>query len=208
VRGLLLRHGREDVFVAGLSRVGLRTQLVHQVGRVLLVDLDDPASGRLTRGSPGAGEVGRRLLQLLLGGSLVLTLVPELVLHRRPGEETLLVVGSVHLRGPADGPVLELAGAGASERLADGLERGGVVPIVPVLVILERRRWCFPAFASGGGRRDGGLGLAADGDVLVSARPVRRRRFLRLVPLDVLDRGEELVEVLEQVVALALVVGH
>jgi hypothetical protein len=30
----------------------------------------------------------------------------------------------------------------------------------------------------------------------------------RLLPLDVLDRGEELVQVLEQVLALALVVGH
>ena len=32
--------------------------------------------------------------------------------------------------------------------------------------------------------------------------------FFRLVPLDVFDGGEELVEILEQVVALALVVGH
>ena len=61
---------------------------------------------------------------------------------------------------------------------------------------------------SRGWHRDHGFGLAPDGDVLLAGRFGGRRGFLRLVPLDVLDRGEELVEILEQVVALVLVVGH
>jgi hypothetical protein len=54
-----------------------------------------------------------------------------------------------------------------------------------------------------------GFGFAADDDVSFTGRLTGRGSvFFRLVPLDVFDGGEELVEVLEQVVALALVVGH
>ena len=99
--------------------------------------------------------------------------------------------------------------------MADGLERRGVVPVVVALIVLEDRRGPFT-----GGHRTGRPGLGAHGHVLLFdrwLRDIRRgagltgcgagRRF-GLVPVDVLDRSEELVQILEQIVALALVVGH
>jgi hypothetical protein len=96
----------------------------------------------------------------------------------------------------------------APECLPDRLERSGVVPVavVAVLVFEDRRRHLVDGL--GRGHVDDGLGLGPDDDVLFLRGSCGRRSFFRVIPVDVFDRGEELVEILEQVVALTLVVGH
>jgi hypothetical protein len=160
--------------------------------------------------------MGCGLLELLVGRPLpqLLLLGGQLILDGRPAEQGLLfVVRLFHLRRSVDRLVAVTDHshvAGGAERLVDGLERGGVVPITLVLVVVlegpGRRLGLLDGRSRDG---DHGFGLAANGDVLLLRRPAGKQgSFLRLVPLDVLDRGEELVQILEQVVALALVVGH
>ena len=102
---------------------------------------------------------------------------------------------AIDLDGPR--PLHRLA-----EELVDRLEQAGVVPGV----VVARRRW----------RRRGASGSWLIGDC---SGPVRRRGRRRAppagrpvaagvgsVPVDVLDRREELVQILEEIVAAALVV--
>jgi hypothetical protein len=162
--------------------------------------------------------VGGSLLQFLGGRMLALLLRRGPLARRgRPREEvSSVVLGLLHLGCAADAPfVLDspfrgvVSGRG-SERLADGLERRRVVPIGLVLfiVVFEGGVGRIGHLGGRGGHGDHGFGFAADGDMLLARRPGGRRGFLRLVPFDVLDRSEELVEILEQIVALVLVVGH
>ncbi len=159
--------------------------------------------------------MGRGFLQLLGGRPLILVLFRRPLIGRgRPREEvSLVVVRLLHLGGTDDGllvgmGVVAVFGRG-SERLVDGLERGRVVPVglVFLVVVLESVR-ASGRFRAGWGDRDHRFGLAPHGHVLLARRSARGRCVLRLVPLDVLDRSEELVEILEQIVALVLVVGH
>jgi hypothetical protein len=161
--------------------------------------------------------MGCGLLELLVGRPLpqLLVLGGQLIIDGRPREQGLLfVVGPFHLRRSVDRLVtltdFSLVAGGAAERLVDGLERGGVVPVALVLIVLEGRGRRLELIVGRSRDGDHGFGFVANGDVLLLRRAAAGDwgSFLRLVPLDVLDRGEELVQILEQVVALALVVGH
>ena len=95
-----------------------------------------------------------------------------------------------------------------AHQFVDGLQHAGVVPGVVVVIIVVDR---------GGRRADRHIRFVGDhdrltlrgtnGDVLLLRRVGCGRRFLRL-PVDIADGCEELVEVLEQIVATWLVVCH
>jgi hypothetical protein len=99
---------------------------------------------------------------------------------------------------------LGVARLGLAERVVDGLGRSGVVPDV-----LDR--FLVRIGGVGGVRRcvvlgRGGRLLRTDLDVRCGRGPLGLA--LGLVPVDVLDRSEELIQILEEVLAVALVVGH
>jgi hypothetical protein len=139
---LLLGHRGEGVLVLLAWRVRLCTQLIHQVGCVLLVDLDDARTRRLRPFiSRRIGEVRGGLLELLGGRPLPFLLSGPVVTLGRPREQVSLVVaGLLQLRGAGEGllGVLDgfLVSGGCPERLVDGLERCRVVPITLVFFIV------------------------------------------------------------------------
>ena len=199
---LLVGHRREDVLLLLLVRwirLGA-AQLVQQVARGVLVDLDDPGRGSLIL-RDRLSEVRRRFLELRIRRTRgVHVLGPGRLRFRRA------LIGRHTRERLLERLVLR---HGLSERLVHRLERRGVVPRALVLVVplqLVPIRHGRDLVVFGGRDRHDRLGLRTDAHVLIVGI-LDPGGLLRLIPLDVLDGGEELVEVLEQVVALALV-GH
>jgi hypothetical protein len=95
-----------------------------------------------------------------------------------------------------------------AHQFVDGLQHAGVVPgVVIVIIVVDRGDRRADRHVRFVGDHDRFTLRGTNGDVLLLRRVGCGCRFLRL-PVDIADGCEELVEVLEQIVATWLVVCH
>ena len=190
------RGGHDDLLLDRGHGLGVGADDAGDV-RLLIVLDERPPVARLRVRFVACGEQAR-----LIRGGLA------------DGRVTDLEVIEAHHfgRGVELGRIVGLVGADALDRVEDG----GVVPLLIVVVVGRGRDG--RGFVEHGGIVPGGLRgprpgregswvRRADRHVLLAGRLAGAGRG-RLVPIDVLDGREELVQVFEQIVAVALVVRH